>query len=327
MPKLPRPAGRSPLPGLVAGVAALTLLLGACSGGAGSDTAGAADPSSSATPSSPSSESSPDAPTTDAPTTAAPNGEQYVALGDSYTAAPLVPSTDTADGCLRSDGNYPHLLAAELGYELTDVSCVGATTSSMIGVQQTGSGAQPAQFEALGRGTDLVTVGIGGNDVELFTTLFQQCLPLAAQDPDGAPCTEQLKGGPDDLLPAVARVDGLVEAIVTGIRQRAPKAEIVVVDYPQLLPAEGTCEAGALAAGDYPYVREVNAALSRAVMAGARAADAEVIDVLGMSRGHDVCSDDPWVNGIQTDPERALAFHPFAVEQEAVAAAITDLVG
>ncbi len=320
MPKHPRPAGRSALPGLVAGLAALTLLLGACSGGAGSDTADAADPSSSATPTAPSSEASPDSPT------AAPNGEQYVALGDSYTAAPLVPSTDTADGCLRSDGNYPHLLAAELGYELTDVSCVGATTTSMIGVQQTQSGAQPAQFDALGRGTDLVTVGIGGNDVELFTTLFQQCLPLAAQDPDGAPCTEQLKGGPDDLLPAVSRVDGLVEAIVTGIRQRAPQAEIVVVDYPQLLPAEGSCEAGALAAGDYAYVREVNAALSRAVMAGARAADAEVIDVLGMSRGRDVCSEDPWVNGIQTDPEAALAFHPFAVQQEAVADAIAELV-
>ncbi|VXB97082.1 SGNH/GDSL hydrolase family protein [Nocardioides sp. AX2bis] len=323
MPKLPRPAGRSSLPGLVAGLASATLLLGACSGG-GQERSDAADP----TPSPSSSSSS--APTEEPSDTAEPapsNGEQYVALGDSYTAAPLVPSTDTSDGCLRSDGNYPHLLAAELGYELTDVSCVGATTTSMVGVQQTQSGAQPAQFDALGRDTDLVTLGIGGNDVELFSTLFQDCLPLAADDPDGAPCTEKLEGGPDDLLPAVRRVDGLVEAIVTGIRQRAPKAQIVVVDYPQLLPAEGSCEAGALAAGDYAYVREVNAELSRAVVAGAEAADADTIDVLGMSKGRDVCSEDPWVNGIQTDPERALAFHPFAVEQEAVAAAVADLVG
>lgn len=325
MPMLPRPAGRSSLPGLVAGLATATLLLGACAGG-GSDPDAAADPA----PSSPSSSAPTKDPTedpTDAADPAPSNGEQYVALGDSYTAAPLVPSTDTSDGCLRSDGNYPHLLTAELGYELTDVSCVGATTTSMIGVQQTQSGAQPAQFDALGRDTDLVTLGIGGNDVELFTTLFQECLPLAADDPDGAPCTERLEGGPDDLLPAVRRVDGLVEAIVTGIRQRAPEAEIVVVDYPHLLPAEGTCEAAPLAAGDYAYVREANAELSRAVMAGARAADAEVIDVLGMSRGRHVCSEDPWVNGIQTDPERALAFHPFAVEQEAVAAAIAELVG
>ncbi len=318
MPMSPRPAGRSALPRLVAGLATLTLLLGSCSG---SDPS-APDPSSSGAPSSGAAQDAPD----DAPSSAPPNGEQYVALGDSYTAAPLVPSTDTSDGCLRSDGNYPHLIAAELGYELTDVSCVGATTTSMIGVQQTQTGAQPPQFDVLGRGTDLVTLGIGGNDVELFTTLFQRCLPLAADDPDGAPCAEELRGGPDDLLPAVRRVDGLVEAIVSGIRQRAPRARIVVVDYPQLLPAEGTCEAAPLAAGDYAYVREVNTELSRAVMTGARAADADVIDVLAMSRGRDVCSEDPWVNGIQTDPERALAFHPFAVEQAAVADAITRLV-
>ncbi len=321
MPMPPRPAGRPRLPGPVAGLAVLTLLLGACAGSdaGGEDAAGPA-PGSTA-PSSP----APSSPT-DTPAPAPSNGEQYVALGDSYTAAPLVPSTDTSDGCLRSDGNYPHLVAAELGYELTDVSCVGATTTSMIGVQQTRSGAQPAQLDALGRGTDLVTLGIGGNDVELFGTLFQDCLPLAADDPDGSPCTDTLRGGPDDLLPAVRRVDGLVEAIVTGIRQRAPQARIVVVDYPQLLPARGSCEAAPLAAGDYAYVREVNTALSQAVMAGARASDADVIDVLGMSRGHDVCSDDPWVNGVQTDPERALAFHPFAVEQEAVADAVGDLV-
>ena len=37
---------------------------------------------------------------------------RYVALGDSYTAAPLVPETDRSDGCLRSSGNYPSLVAA-----------------------------------------------------------------------------------------------------------------------------------------------------------------------------------------------------------------------
>lgn len=316
MPMLPRPAGRRLLLSPVAGLATLTLLLGACSSAGGeAPVADSAEPSSPAT-----------SPTPGEPSAAAPNGKQYVALGDSYTAAPLVPSTETADGCLRSDGNYPSLVALELGYQLTDVSCVGATSTSMIGVQQTAGGARPAQFEALGRETDLVTLGIGGNDVELFATLVQRCFPLAREDPDGAPCTEALTGTPDDLLPAVRTLESRVEAIVTGIQARAPRAEVVVVDYPQLLPREGTCAAAPLAAGDYDYVRRVNAGLSRAVMAGARAAGAEVIDVLAMSRGHDVCSDDPWVNGAQTDPERALGFHPFAVEQEAVADAITELV-
>lgn len=317
MPMPPRPAGRRLLPGPVAGLAVLVLLLGACSSAGGESPGPGPTPANSAATS----------PAPGEPSTAAPNGEQYVALGDSYTAAPLVPSTDTADGCLRSDGNYPSLIALELGYQLTDVSCVGATSTSMIGVQQTASGAQPAQFEALGRDTDLVTLGIGGNDVDLFATLLQRCLPLAREDPDGAPCTEALTGTADDLLPAVRTLDARVEAIVAGIQARSPRAEVVVVDYPQLLPREGTCTAAPLAAGDYDYVRRVNAGLSRAVLAGARAAGAEVVDVLAMSRGHDICSDDPWVNGAQTDPERALGFHPFAVEQAAVADAVTALVG
>lgn len=39
---------------------------------------------------------------------------KYVALGDSFTAGPLVPVTDVASGCFRSDHNYPTLLAERL---------------------------------------------------------------------------------------------------------------------------------------------------------------------------------------------------------------------
>ena len=40
------------------------------------------------------------------------------------------------------------------------------------------------------------------------------------------------------------------------------------------------------------------------------------------SRGHDVCSKAPWVNGSSTDQRAALAFHPFASGMRAVAARI-----
>ena len=38
------------------------------------------------------------------------------------------------------------------------------------------------------------------------------------------------------------------------------------------------------------------------------------------SRGHDICSSDPWVNGRVTDRQRALAYHPFAAGMRADAA-------
>jgi hypothetical protein len=37
------------------------------------------------------------------------------------------------------------------------------------------------------------------------------------------------------------------------------------------------------------------------------------------SAEHDICSEDPWVNGVESDQKRAAAYHPFAEEQEAVA--------
>ena len=61
----------------------------------------------------------------------APKIGQYVALGDSYTAAPLVPVTDVANGCFRSDHNYPALAAKALGAELEDRSCGGARTADL----------------------------------------------------------------------------------------------------------------------------------------------------------------------------------------------------
>jgi lysophospholipase L1-like esterase len=255
-----------------------------------------------------------------------PTYARYVALGDSYTAAPLVPETDVNNGCLRSTNNYPALVAAELpGTELVDVSCSGAASASMVGVQQTGNQSQPPQFDALTKDTDLVTVGIGGNDFNLFATLIGTCARLRDSDPKGAPCREEFSsGGTDRLTRELRQIRGHVAAVVSGIRDRAPRAHVVVVGYPQIVPDEGTCpRLLPLATGDYPYARRINEGLARAVQAGARKAD-EFVDTFGPSAGHDICADEPWINGRATDPSRALAFHPFAEEQQAVAELVLE---
>jgi hypothetical protein len=195
----------------------------------------------------------------------------------------------------------------------------------MVGVQQTGDQPQPPQFDALTKDTDLVTVGIGGNDFNLFATLIGTCVRLRSSDPQGAPCEAQFtSGGSDQLARELRQIRGHVAAIVAGIRDRAPHAEVVVVGYPQILPDHGTCRSLLpLATGDYAYARRINEGLAIAVQRGARKADAYV-DTFGPSAGHDICADDPWINGQATDPGRALAFHPFAAEQEAVARLVLD---
>ena len=42
------------------------------------------------------------------------------------------------------------------------------------------------------------------------------------------------------------------------------------------------------------------------------------------SAGHDICGDDPWINGRVTSADRALAYHPLAVEQQADADLILE---
>ena len=255
----------------------------------------------------------------------------YVALGDSYTAAPAVPQTETTSGCFRSSGNYPHLVAAELGTELVDVSCSGATTLDLVGQQRRGEQVVPPQLAALSADTSLVTLGIGGNDFGLFQALIRECVRLAPVDPQGSPCRDRMQAAGDqqDLLVAkVGRIGARVTSSVKAIHRRAPDAEVVVVAYPQPVPEEGSCETLPLATGDYPYVRSIVAELDDALRAAAEGGQARFVDVLAASEGHDVCAGaDAWVNGSTTDLSRAAAYHPFAVEQQAVADLVVAAVG
>ena len=260
--------------------------------------------------------------TTGSPTASPTEYDEYVALGDSYTAAPLVPPTDTSNTCLRSGVNYPALVAQGMpGTALTDVSCSGAATENMTAPQRGMTGAVPPQFDALHRGTDLVTIGLGGNDGGLFASVLGDCTRLASSDPTGRPCTRRFEGRTEATLD---QIRSNLADVVSGVQERAPKARILLVGYPQIVPASGTCDDLPLAEGDYAFARQVNEDLNHAVEEAAGDTDAEYVDVWGPSEGHDICGDEPWINGRVTSAERALAYHPLAVEQRAVADLVLD---
>lgn len=259
---------------------------------------------------------------------ATPEYDEYVALGDSYTAAPFVPET-ALTGCLRSTGNYPHLVAAELEVPaLEDRSCSGADTTHLLAPQPLLGGAAPPQLQAVDAGTDLVTLGMGGNDFSVFATLVGECVALRDDDPDGTPCADGLSrgaGGRDPLLSAMGRIRSRLVAATEEIQRRAPDARVLLVGYPQIVPESGTCPLLLpLADGDYPYVRMINERLAETIADAAQDAGVDHVDVWTASAGHDVCSRAPWIAGAESDPARALAFHPYAEHQRAVADLILD---
>ena len=263
---------------------------------------------------------------TGSPTGAPTAYDEYVALGDSYTAAPLVPPTDTSTICLRSGVNYPALVAEAMpGTTLTDVSCSGATTGNTTTPQTGRTGSVPPQLDALDRGTDLVTVGLGGNDDRLFGGVLGRCMQVAATDPAGSPCRDSFASRDGDRIETTfTDIAANIAEVVRAVRERSPHARVLVIGYPQIIPGSGTCDLLPLAAGDYPFAREINERLTEAVRTGAERSDAEYVDVWTPSAGHDICGEEPWINGRVTSADTALAYHPLAVEQQAVAQLVLD---
>ena len=95
---------------------------------------------------------------------------------------------------------------------------------------------------------------------------------------------------------------------------------MLLVGYPQLVPADGTCPELPLATGDYPFVRAQWEAMDAAMRDAAAAAGATFVEVLAPSEGHDICAgDDAWVNGFEPLPGVAAPYHPLAGGQAAVA--------
>jgi lysophospholipase L1-like esterase len=249
--------------------------------------------------------------------------EEYVALGDSYTAGPLISQLVPALGCFRSTQNYPALLAAALGVgTLTDVSCSGAGTADLTGSQNTGFAMVPPQLAGLSRGTDLVTLGVGGNDFDVFARLADVCPRLRAEDPDGAPCRDHFRSGDrDTLLAAVARTGDRVASVLHRVERRAPHATVLVIGYPQIAPRDQTCPAVLpFAAGDYRYADRVERGLNAALRHAAASRGAQYVDTYRASRGHHACAGtQAWVNGQHTRPGRAQSYHPFRAYMRAVA--------
>lgn len=159
--------------------------------------------------------------------TAAPDGDRYVALGDSFVAGPGIrPVADEL--CERSAKNLPSLVAAQLQVEsFTDASCSGAVTANYWTPQVRPAGTHPPQLDAIGPDTTLVTLGtLGGNDVGLIdlavSCVFGDCTTTSG---------EVIQEKADALAAQYRRV-------IDEIRVRAPRATLVAVGYGTYMPAE-----------------------------------------------------------------------------------------
>ncbi len=230
----------------------------------------------------------------------------YVALGDSYTSAPLVPTiTGRPLLCGRSTNNYPSDIARAIDpSSFTDASCQGATTADMTQSQSFFNGgiSAPPQFDALGADDALVTVGIGGNDAGLIGVAVQ-CAKLDVLDPFGTPCEDHYDAsGSDPNVVKVVAAGPKVAAVIQGIHVLAPMAEVVIVGYPDGLPVNGTgCWPKVpISRGDIGYIDGLEEQLNAVLAQTAQANGAIYANTFTSSVGHDACrpAGIAWVNSI-----------------------------
>src|SRR5206468_7498459 len=91
-------------------------------------------------------------------------------------------------------------------------------------------------FGSLSTNTQLVTLGIGGNDIG-FSEIVENCSSPA---PTGHPCQDHyVVNGHDELSDRIDMTAPKVLAVLQGIHQRAPRAQIFVVAYLAILPESG----------------------------------------------------------------------------------------
>jgi lysophospholipase L1-like esterase len=255
----------------------------------------------------------------------------YVALGDSYSAGPLIPLVrNDASGCFRSTNNYPAYLAGLLGVaSYRDATCSGARTVDLIRRQRVmlGSVRPMPQASALSAETDLVTVGIGGNDFGLFGSIARGC--SSSWRASGAPCRTRFTDGQgrDTKARDARRIRANVEAALAEVRTQAPEADVYVVGYPRLLPETGTCLEAGFSNGDAGWARRIARLLNRSLRLAAEATGATYVDLYPASQGHDICAGpDAWVNGRTVRMGLALSYHPFQVGMREMARVVYEAV-
>jgi lysophospholipase L1-like esterase len=217
------------------------------------------------------------------------SAEEYVSLGDSYTAGPLIPLQVPPFGCLKSNNNFPNLTSRDLGLSLKDASCSGAETADMENPQGVSpDGPNPPQFDRLSATTNIVTLQIGGNDIG-FSSIARDCTSTTNA---GTPCQDKyVVNGRDEISERIKATAPLVAGVLQGVHTRSPNARVLVVNYAAILPhsGPGCWPQMPITDGDVPYVRAKQVELNEMLATQAAANGAELIDWYAASVGRDAC--------------------------------------
>lgn len=249
----------------------------------------------------------------------------YIGLGDSYAAGtgggPYKPNSFPAPtDCRQTAAAYStQLYGANWG-------CFGYTTEGVSAVV-TGASLDPATAPFLANAS-VITVTVGGNDIDTGA-VAANCVPSTAT----AGCKAALF---NSLAVKLPKLPAKIKAMVALIKQKAPRAKVVLTGYPRLFTVNNF-----MTADQKTAAKTMNSAadlLNATIALSALATRTKYVSVTNQFINHGVGSTDPWIVGLQPSCqltytcaplERPLdTFHPTAAGytsgyRTAVAAALT----
>lgn len=240
-------------------------------------------------------------------------GDLYVSLGSSIASGYGISVQSTS--CGRSSKDYGQLVAAHFHLHLADVSCGAATIANVVDTPQ---GSNPPQLNFVTPATKLITVAVGGNDIEYNATA------LVCDNP--ATCA-----APPDLADKVATMRTALTAMIEKIKAAAPSATIVFVTYPREVPAGINCPALGFTDSGAKIVRSMGQMLENAFVQVVKPIKGVVfVDPYAVKGDHTVCGppSQRWTQGSKyVYGVTGFAHHPTALGHKAMAQMIIKDLG
>ena len=235
----------------------------------------------------------------------------YVALGDSYSSGVGAGSyTSESGSCDRSTNAASQLWAnAHAPASYTSVACSGAKTTDVTS----------SQLAALSSTTTLVSITIGGNDVN-FSGVMEDCVLYSTST-----CVSEVTTAENT---ARSQLPGLLNTVYNNIRSHAPNAKVVVLGYPEFYDLSQSSGCVGLSTQDRTAIDQgsdlIDSLIQTAVGSHANFAYG---DVRSHFAGHQICDSNSWMhstNWLDLDE----SYHPTADGQSgAYLPVLTALAG
>jgi lysophospholipase L1-like esterase len=233
----------------------------------------------------------------------------YVALGDSVAAGAGLPAS--AESCGRSSEAYPHQVASARGLQLVHLACSGATAGDLFTQQRVRGPNHPAQLNAaFAQGTpELITITAGANDVHWNDYFLNKCYIGTC----GTSFDSTLA---DTYLVALqAKLHYLFFDISTRSNGNPPTT--ILTGYYNPFSSQCSELQSRITRAEIAWLNARVKLLNKTIRDVSAQYSFTTFVPISFS-GHDVCSDDPWVQG----PNDSAPLHPTTKGQQLIATAI-----